>query len=261
VAQSLLNDLLVNVSLFSAAAALDANSRWQEVIADNLASSSVPGYKRQQLSQEAIRAGLMSGNGSNLPQFFSISKTSTSTNFNPGEMKYTENGTDVAIEGKGFFNVQLPDGRTGLTRDGEFQVNSKGQLVTKESFPVLGTSQGVTGPIQFSPDHSGPISISPTGIISQGSERKGKLLVTDVDQPQKLTNLTGGYFAAQDPKLVTTPSTANLREGYLESSNTSTLMEMASMMTASRSFEANQHVIQIQDDRLNRTISELGNPT
>jgi flagellar basal body rod protein FlgG len=85
--------------------------------------------------------------------------------------------------------------------------------------------------------------------------------VTDVDQPKKLTNLSGGYFMAQDPKIVTKPSTANLRDGYLESSNTSTLMEMASMMTASRSFEANSHVIQIQDDRLNKTISELGNPT
>ena len=68
-ARSLLNDLLVNVSLFSAAAALDANSRWQEVIADNLASSSVPGYKQQQLSQAAVQSGLMSANGAaNLPQ-------------------------------------------------------------------------------------------------------------------------------------------------------------------------------------------------
>jgi flagellar basal body rod protein FlgG len=258
VARSLLNGRLVNVSLFSAAAALDANSRWQEVIADNLASSSVPGYKRQQLSQEAVQSGLMSAYGAgNLPQHFSISKTSTSTNFNPGEMKYTENGSDVAIEGNGFFEVRLPNGKTGLTRDGEFQINSHGQLVTKESYPAL----GVDGPIQLSPDHSAPLSISPTGIVSQGSETRGQLKVTDVDRPQKLTNLSGGYFMAQDPKIVTKPSTANLREGYLESSNTSTLMEMASMMTASRGFEANSHVIQIQDDRLNRTISELGNPT
>jgi len=262
VARSLLNGLFVNVSLFSAAAALDANSRWQEVIADNLASSSVPGYKRQQLSQEAVQSGLMSATGArNLPEYFSMSKTSTSTNFNPGEMKYTGNGTDVAVEGNGFFEVKLPGGKTGLTRDGEFQVNSHGQLVTKESYPVLGILQGVVGPIQFSPDHSGPISISPTGNVNQGSELKGRLKVTDVDQPKKLTNLSGGYFMAQDPKIVTKPSTANLRDGYLESSNTSTLMEMASMMTASRSFEANSHVIQIQDDRLNKTISELGNPT
>jgi flagellar basal body rod protein FlgG len=249
----------VNVSLFQAAAALDANSRWQEVIADNLASSSVPGYKQQQLSQEAVQAGLMPAYGAtNLPQHFSISKTSTSINFNPGEMKYTGNGTDVAIEGKGFFEVKLPNGTTGLTRDGEFQVGSRGQLITKEGFPVL--SKAGT-PIQLSNDHSGPISITLTGIVDQGSEPRGTLKVTEVDNPQKLTQLSGGYFAAQDPKIKTKPSTSNLREGYLESSNTSTLMEMASMMTAMRGFEANQHVVQIQDDRMNRTISELGNPT
>ncbi len=71
-------------------------------------------------------------------------------------MKYTGNNTDVAIEGKGFFEVQLPNGTTALTRDGEFQINSHGQLVTKESFPVLGAS----GPIQMNRDNSGPISIS-----------------------------------------------------------------------------------------------------
>jgi flagellar basal-body rod protein FlgG len=248
----------MNVSLFQAAAALDANSRWQEVIADNLASSSVPGYKQQQLSQAAVQAGLMSATGArNLPQYFAVARTATSTNFTQGEMKYTGSGTDVAIEGNGFFEVQLPNGMTGLTRDGEFEINAAGQLVTKESYPVLGAS----GPIQLGRDHSGPLSISATGKVSQGSDLKGNLKVVAVDQPQKLTNLSGGYFLAQDPKIKTKPSTANLREGYLESSNTSTLSEMASMMTASRSFEANSKVIQLQDDRLNRTISELGNPT
>jgi flagellar basal body rod protein FlgG len=263
VARSLLNDLFVNVSLFQAAAALDANARWQEVIADNMASSSVPGYKQQQLSQAAVQAGLMPAYGAqNLPRFFSVSTTSTSTDFSPGELKYTGNGSDVAIEGNGFFEVRLPNGATGLTRDGEFKVNSRGQLVTKESFPVLGVPvQGVSGPIQLSPDHSGPLSISSTGNVSQGTELMGRLKVTEVEKPQMLTQISGGYFLAQNPKIIQRPSQANLREGYLEGSNSSSLSQMASMMTASRGFEANQHVIQIQDDRLNRTISELGNPT
>jgi len=176
-------------------------------------------------------------------------------------MKYTGSGSDVAIEGKGFFEVKLPNGQTALTRDGEFQLNSKSQLVTNESYPVLGISNGVTNPIQLSSDHSGPLSISSTGNVNQGSELRAKLKVTDVDEPQKLTPLGGGYFLAQDPKIAMKPSTSNLREGYLEGSKTNTLSEMASMMTASRSFEANQKIIQIQDDRLNRTITELGNPT
>jgi flagellar basal-body rod protein FlgF len=261
VARSLLNGAFVNVSLFQAAAALDANARWQEVIADNLASSSVPGFKQQQLSQAAVQAGLMPGNG-DMPRHFSVSTTATSTDFTAGELKYTGNGTEVAIEGNGFFEVRLPNGQTALTRDGEFQVNSKGQLVTKESLLVLGTNaQGARVPIQLNGDHSGPVSITSTGNVNQGSELVGHLSVTEVDKPHKLTPISGGYFLAQDPKIVQTPSKANLREGYLESSNSSTLLQMASMMTASRGFEANQHVIQIQDDRLNHIISELGNPS
>jgi flagellar basal-body rod protein FlgF len=248
----------VNVSLFQAASALDANSRWQEVIADNLASSSVPGYKQEQLSQAAIQAGLMPAHGArNAGQYFSMPKSTVSTNFSAGELKYTGNGTDLAIEGKGFFEVKLPSGQTGLTRDGEFQINSHGQLVTKESFPIM----GVTGPIQLSSDHSGPLSISSTGVVSQGTEIRGQLKVIDVAQPQLLTKLSGAYYVAQDPKAGLQQSKSSVREGYLEGSNASTLTQMASMMTASRGFEANQKVIQIQDDRLNRTITELGNPT
>src|SRR5208282_3325420 len=140
--------------------------------------------------------------------------------------------------------------------------NSKGQLVTKESYLVLGVNAaGVRTPIQLNTDHSGPLSISSTGNVNQGTELIGHLAVTAIDKPHLLTQLSGGYFQAQNPKIVQSPSKANVREGYLEASNSSTLMQMASMMTASRGFEANQHVIQIQDDRLNRTISELGNPT
>jgi flagellar basal-body rod protein FlgG len=248
----------VNVSLFQAASALDANSRWQEVIANNLASSSVPGYKAEQLSLDAVRAGLMSARGArNLPQYFSIPKASTSTNFTPGELKYTGDSTDVAIEGKGFFEVQLPNGTTALTRDGEFQLDSKGQLVTKESYPVL----GVTGPILLNRNISGPLSISSTGQVSQGSELRGKLKVTEVNDPNLLTQIGGGKFIAQNPGLVLQEGKANLHEGYLEGANTSAMHEMASMMTAMHGFEANQKIIQIQDDRINRTITDLGNPS
>jgi flagellar basal body rod protein FlgG len=257
-ARSLLGVFDVNVSLFQAASALDANSRWQEVIADNLASSSVPGFKQQQLSLAAEKAGLMSARGAkNLPQYFTIPKATTTTNFAAGEMKYTGDNTDVAIEGKGFFEVQLPNGGTALTRDGEFQFNSQGEMVTKESYPVVGAS----GTIRMNRNSSAPVSISSTGDVSQGSEIRGKLKMTDVENPQLLTQISGGYFVARDPNLHLKPSTGAVREGYLEGANTSAVGEMANLMTAMRGFEANQHVIQIQDDRLNRTITELGNAT
>ena len=249
----------MNVSLFQAGAALNANSRWQEVIAENLASGTLPGYKKQQLTMAAVQAGLMPGglSGSQSPQMFILPKGTASTNFSGGEMRATGVPTDVAVDGKGFFEVELPGGTTGYTRDGEFQINSQGQLATKEGYPVLG--QG--GPIQLNPRDPAPISISSAGDVSQGASSKGKLTVAEFNKPELLTQVSSSYFTAQNPGLQTQTGTSKVRQGYLESSNSSTVMEMASLMTAMRGFEANQHVIQIQDDRLGKTISDLGNPT
>jgi flagellar basal-body rod protein FlgF len=150
----------------------------------------------------------------------------------------------------------LPSGTTALTRDGEFQVNSHGQLVTKEGYPVLSDA----GTVQLDPQNQGTLSISATGDISQGAESKGKLKVTDFNKPELLTQISGAYFTADNKSITAQPTTASLRQGYLEGSNTSVVHEMANMMTAMRGFEANQHIIQIQDDRLGKTIADLGNP-
>jgi flagellar basal-body rod protein FlgF len=244
----------MNVSLFQAASALNANSRWQEIISDNLASASVPGFKKQQLTMSAVQAGLMPAGST--PQSFVLPKASTTTNFTTGEMKSTGVNTDVAIEGHGFFQVDLPGGITGYTRDGEFQVNASGQLVTKEGYAVQGQGGGT---IQLNPRDSSPISIAPTGEISQGASAKGKLGLTEFDKPELLTQMSGSYFAAEDPKLnASAATTSKVRQGYLEGSNSSTVSEMTNMITAMRGFEANQHVIQITDDRLGKTIEGLG---
>ena len=253
----------MNVSLFQAGAALNANSRWQEVIADNLASSSVPGYKKQQLSMAAVQAGLMpssSLSAGNSPQMFVLPKATTTTNFTGGEMKSTGVSTDVAVEGKGFFVVQLPDGTTGYTRDGEFQINSRGRLATKEGYPVLRQDGPAQIPVQLNPHDATPMTISASGDITQGASSKGKLAVAEFNKPGLLTQISASYFVAQNPGLQTQTATSKVRQGYLETSNSSTVMEMASLMTAMRGFEANQHVIQIQDDRLGKTIADLGNP-
>jgi len=237
---------------------MNANSRWQEMISENLASSSVPGYKKQELTMAAVQAGLIpaSGLSSTSAQHFSMPKATTSTSFAPGDIQFTGNKNDVAIEGKGFLQVELPDGTVANTRDGEFQVNDRGQLVTKEGYSVMGES----GSIQLDLKNPAPLSISANGDVSQGADVKGKLKLVEFDKPELLTQVSGGYFIAKDPKSPALPSTSTLRQGYLESSNTSVVREMANMMTAMRGFEANQHVIQIQDDRMGKVISDLGTP-
>lgn len=247
----------MNVSLAQNAAALNANSRWQEVIAENLASSSIPGYKRQDLTFSAIQGGIDPSAAPNLSKHWSLPKADTATSFQQGELKYTGVKTDVAIDGPGFFEVQLADGRPGYTRDGEFGLNSEGQLVTKQGYLVMGD----TGPIQFDRNISAPISISPSGEVVQGTDRRGTLSVVSFNQPQLLTAAGGSLFIANNVGLrssqVTTPS---IRQGFLESANTSPVQEMANLISVMRTFEANQKSIQAHDDRMSRAITELGNP-
>jgi flagellar basal-body rod protein FlgF len=249
----------MNVSLYQAAAALTATSQWQDVISENLASSSVSGFRKQALSTAAIQAGLMPVGGPNSispPEFFSLPKTTVSTSFKGAETSFTGDNNNAAIEGDGFFQV-LVNGTPAVTRDGEFKVDSKGQLVTKEGYTVVGEN----GPIKLDVHNHNPLAISATGEVRQGAEKKGKLSLTDFENPQLLTQTNGVYFLATNPKLVAKPAEGTVRDGFVEAANTNALGEMANMMTAMRTFEANQHVIQIQDDRLGKVISELGNPT
>lgn len=249
----------MNVGLYQAAAALTANSQWQDVVAENLASSSVPGYRKMTLATAAVQAGLMPVNNpsSGAPASFVLPQSSASVSFQPAQMDYTGDNRDAGIDGSGFFQIQLANGITAVTRAGEFRVNSKGKLVTKEGYTVLGQN----GPIQLDPHDPGGVTISATGDVKQGDAVRGKLSLTDYENPQLLTPTNGVYFLATDPGLVAKPATGSMRDGFVEEANTSALGEMANMMTAMRTFEANQHVVQMQDDRLGKVISELGNPS
>jgi len=250
----------MNVGLYQAAAALDVNSRWQEMVAENLASSSLPGYKRQELTQAAVQAGLMPAGSQSkrgAPQAFVIPQANTAINFQPGQMKATGGATDVAIDGKGFFSVELPTGQTLFTRDGEFHVNAAGGLVTNEGYAVMGQS----GAIQLDKSNHGPVSISSTGQVSQGANLKGKLKLTDFDNPNLLTQAAGSYFMANDPNIRQIATTATVRSGYIEGSNVSTISQMTSLLSAMRGYETNQKVIQMENDRMSHSIADLGNPT
>lgn len=247
----------VNVSLFQAAAAMSANARWQEGIAENLASASIPGFKKQDLSFEAVQAGVMSQANPDPRLQFTLPRVAATTNFSQGELRATGGNTDVAIEGKGFFEVQMPNGSLAYTRDGEFHLNAAGQLTTKQGFLVMGEG----GPVQLDMNLGGTISISPTGEISQGSEVRGKLKVMDFDQPNLLTQVSGGFFTTGTANLQpTTLPQPSLRQGFLEGANVSSVVEMASLIGVMRGFEANQRVMQMHDERMSRSISELGNP-
>jgi flagellar basal body rod protein FlgG len=246
----------MNVSLYQAAAGMKATGRWQELIAENLASSSVPGFKRQGLSFSAVQSGLMGPGATDPARRFTLPVSASATDFQPGELK-PAGPTDLAIEGRGFLEVTLPNGSRAYTRDGELHVSPQGQLVTKQGYPVEGTA----GPITLDATNAAPLTVSAGGDVSQGADSKGVLKIVDFHEARRLTSIGGGYFLATDPGLVPAPATQfALRQGFLEASNTSAVIEMADLISSSRLFEANQKVIQSQDERLGRLIADVGNP-
>jgi flagellar basal-body rod protein FlgF len=244
----------MNVSLYQAAAAMTAYNRWQEVIGENLAGASVPGFRKNDLSFSAVQAAATPTSGPTAPSL--LPRADRSINLHPGEINATGNATDLAILGPSFFEVQLANGSTAYTRNGEFKLNAQGQLTTKEGYLVLSDS----GPIQLDLTNPAVISISATGEVIQGLDVKAKLKLTDFNEAQLLTPISSQYFMATNPKLKgSTALYSTVRQGFLEASNSSTVEGMVNMINASRAYDVNQRVIQINDDRMSRAINVLGN--
>lgn len=247
----------MNVSLYQAAAAMNAHARVQELITQNLAMSAVPGARRLETSFSTVAAGFASGAPHAPGNRFHIPRVSVGTNFSPGEITTSESPTDLAIDGPAFFEVQLPDGSLAYTRRGQFHVDAQGYLVTQHGYRVM----GLNGPIQLDPANREVLSITPDGQVFQGQEARGQLRLVEFDDPHRLRPLPTGLFLADDPALVARPARqSRVIQGARESSNISPLNEMASLITTLRLFEANQRVLQAQDERMGRVIAELGNP-
>ena len=246
----------MDVSLYQSAAAMNATERWQDMISENLAAASTPGTRKQDITFSSVEASQAAGTGG---ASCAIPSATTTLNFEPGELR-PGGPMDFAIEGKGFFTVQLPDGQRGYTRDGDFHLNATGQLVTKSGALVMGDS----GPLQFDPNNSSPINVSATGEVSQanlsgGTDQKGNLQITEFKKPQLLTMAAGGSFIATDPAAQPFASSdSKVRQGYVEAANTSPTLEMSGLITAMRMFETNQKVMSMQSDRMSRVITDLG---
>jgi flagellar basal-body rod protein FlgF len=234
---------------------MNATARWQEIIAENMATAQVPGYKRQDVKFETIPAGQVpvgSVKGTGSTEYV-MPRAVVGTDFQPAGFRATGVETDLALDGQGFFAVQLPDGNVGYTRDGEFHRTPAGGLVTKEGFAVLGDN----GPIQL--DANNPrLFISLNGDITQGQDQRGKIRVVNFSDPTKLTATGAGYYTNTDPTMKETEmANAVMRQGFLELSNANTVAEMTHMINALRMFEMNQKVVQSQDERMGKTITEL----
>jgi flagellar basal-body rod protein FlgF len=248
----------MNIGAYQGAASLAALERWQGIISQNIASASVPGFKKTEASFESVLADVtrIGGDERSGTETNGVMPTTTARiDMKPGELRATGSETDFAIQGRGFFQVQRANGELGYTRDGEFHLSPERTLVNKQGFTVLGDG----GEITFKPD-GGRVSINADGTIVQGETSIGKIAVYDFADPSALRRIGDGLLAPEDgaqPAPVERPAVLT---GTLEGSNVSPLQEMVNLITVARSYEASQRSIQSHDDIEGKAIESLGNP-
>ena len=254
---------------------MDASARWQEAVSENLAEVSRPGFKKHDVTFSALVAGKMEkqvemikktadpATGEEVESTetgekpFQLPKPSLAINFEQGPLKQTQVKTDIALTGKGFLQVQDPQGNNLFTRDGELKMLPSGQLVTKEGYD--------TGLQLNDPNQVQSLVIAKNGTASQAGEVIGQLQLVAFEDPSNLIRISGAYYKANPADMGMpmadidreTEGFTEIEQGFLEQSNSTSLTEMTSLIRSMRHFEANQKVIQAHDQRLGQTISTL----
>jgi flagellar basal-body rod protein FlgF len=249
----------MNIGLYQSASALSALERWQDSVAQNITASQTTGYRKRTISFATQTAGELQtdpkgriGRGDGTPLVFP--KVSSGINFVSGETQPTHRELDVALQGDGFFEVQMPDGSRAYTRDGEFHVRADRTVITSDGHEVL-TEGGA--PITLVANGA-PVTINRDGTIFQGETSIGKLSVQRFENPGALLPISGGYFvpgAGAAPAVAENPE---LMQGYLEGSNVTALREMVDLVLISRAYEANQKIITTVDQQMQKTLDALG---
>ena len=248
-----------------AATGLAAQSTNVATISQNLANATTTGFKAERaefqdlLYQDLKRAGNNSTDqGTILPVGIQLGlgvKTGAiSRDTGQGPLKATENPLDVAIQGRGYFEVQLPDGSSAYTRDGGFKLSPDGTIVTSAGNPVQ--------PAITVPNNAQSISINQSGqveITLQGQNtptQLGQLQVATFVNPNGLLALGDNLFmetAASGNPLTNNPGldgTGTLIQGYLENSNVNSVTEITNLIVAQRSYEMNTKVLTAVDKML-----------
>lgn len=236
----------------------------QSAITNNLANINTTGYKAQSVVAKSFDEMVLHNrddyedgisNEKKLGSLsFGVKIDETATDYNQGTLVSTDNNTDFAIVGKGFFQVSDDANNTYYTRDGSFKVNPQGYLVTNSGQYVMGTNSqtGATERIYVGQDL---MTISPDNSIIINGENKYKFNVMDFDNYDNLTQYGNNLYKGNN---AVPSNNYSIKQKCLEGSNVDSINEMAMMMQTVKEFEANQKVIQTIDSTLSQIASEVG---
>jgi flagellar basal body rod protein FlgG len=249
----------MNIGLYQSASALSALERWQDTVSQNITSSQTTGYRKRTINFSAQVAGELHGDPRSkvghdaaMPMLFP--KVNTGINYVTGETQPTRRELDIAIQGDGFFEIQMQDGTKVYTRSGEFRMRSDRMLVTSSGHEVLSDAGA---PIILLPG-GGSVTVNRDGTLFQGTTSLGKISVQRFANPAELQPIAGGFLIpapGAQPEPVDEPE---LLQGYLEGSNVTPLREMVDLVLISRAYEANQKIISTVDQQMEKTLQALG---
>lgn len=256
-------------SLSTAATGLDAQQTQLDVISNNLANVSTNGFKRSRavfedlLYQNLRQPGAQSTQQTTIPSGLQLGvgvrPIATERNHTQGTLTLTGNPLDVAINGEGFFQILLPDGTTAYTRDGAFQKDANGQLVTSSGYPLQ--------PAITVPSNALSITIGKDGVVSvtlpnqAAPSQIGNIQVASFVNPGGLQSVGENLYletAASGTPNPNTPGTNGvgvLNQTYVESSNVNVAEELVLMIQTQRAYELNSKAVSTSDSMLGKLTS------
>ena len=258
-------------ALWVAKTGLSAQDTNLTTISNNLANVSTTGFKRDRaefqdlLYQIKRQPGAQSTQDSELPSGLQLGTgvriVGTQKNFTAGSLQTTEQPLDMAINGRGFFQIMQPDGTTAYTRDGTFHLDSNGQIVTASGFTLEPAIVVPADAETFTVGQDGTVSVTVPG--NAAAQIIGNLQTADFINPAGLQAQGGNLFletASSGAPQIGTPGLngfGTTMQNTLETSNVSTVEEMVNMITTQRAYEMNSKVISTADQMLSFVTQNL----
>lgn len=261
----------MNSALWAAKTGLDAQQTRMTVVSHNLANVGTNGFKKDRavfedlLYQNVKQVGAATSQDSTSPTGLNLGTgvrvVATEKNYTQGGLNTTGNALDVAINGRGFFQVALPDGSMAYTRDGSFKMSADGELVTSSGYRVQPGISIPSGAQTITIGNDGVVSVQVAG--QAAPTQVGTLSLTDFVNPAGLQprgeNLLA-ESAASGPAQSSTPGLnglGTLQAGFLEGSNVNVVEELVTMIETQRAYEMNSKAISTTDQMLQYVSNNL----
>ena len=253
-------------SLMISKTGMTAQQTQLDVISHNLANVSTTGFKRssavfedlmyQNLRQVGANAAEQAELPTGLQVGLGVRTVATSRSFSQGSLQQSGNSLDIAVNGAGFFQIEMPDGTTAYTRDGTFQLDAQGRMVTSSGFPL---TAGITLPAETE-----SVTVSSDGIVTvklpgqTQPQQVGQIELANFVNPAGLEPMGQNLFresVASGAPVNGAPGTTGmgvLMQGYTEQSNVNVVQELVDMIQTQRAYEMNSKSIQTSDQMLQK---------